>query len=64
MEEAAALIHQTNKYRVTDYQYYTARKWDSTNEYDISLNPAELGEEACAQIIIYTLKQKLGEGIG
>lgn len=43
VEEAAALIHQTNKYRVTYYQYYTARKWDSTNEYDISLNPAELG---------------------
>lgn len=63
-EEAAALINQTDKYRATYYQYYTARKWDSTDEYDISLNPAELGEEACAQIIMYTLKQKLGEGIG
>ena len=62
-EKAAALINQTNKYRATYYKYYTARKWDSTNEYDLSLNPAELGEEACTQIIMYALNCKLGENM-
>lgn len=59
-EEAAAFINQTNKYRNTYYQYYTARKWDSTNEYDLCLNPAELGEDTCAEIIMYALMKKVG----
>lgn len=60
--EAAALINQTNKYRATYYKYYTGRKWDSTNEYDLCLNPAELGEETSAEIIKYALLKKLEEG--
>lgn len=58
--EAAALINQTNKYRETYYKYYTAGKWDSTKEYDICLNPSEMGEDTVVDIIRYALQKKVG----
>ena len=57
--EAAAMIYQTNKYRSTYYKYYTGREWDSTNEYDLCLNPAELGEDISVGIIQYALERKI-----
>ena len=60
-EEAHEIISKTDKYRAAYYKYYThGNYWTNPVNYDLTLNPARLGEENCVDIIIYALMKKMG----
>ena len=47
-------INEKDKRRRVNYQHYTGRSWGQ--DYDLCLNTSTLGVEACAQIIVDTVK--------
>lgn len=49
---AKALIHDTDKRRAVNYNFYTEQKWGQASNYTLSLNSSELGYEKCEEIII------------
>lgn len=54
-----AEIEQTNRSRVSHYQYYTGRKWGDPHNYDISVNIGSIGMEAACDLIARLYEQKL-----
>ena len=51
-EDAAKMIHDTDKRRRTNYNFYTEQKWGMACNYSISLNSSQLGYDMCEQIIM------------
>ena len=47
-----ARLHEKDKRRRVNYQHYTGRNWGTAQNYDICLNSAKIGIEACADIIV------------
>lgn len=59
-EEADRLISETDKYRAEYYEFYThGNYWTNPVNYDITLNSARLGEDACVELIKDTIRRKL-----
>ena len=51
-QEAASQINKIDSHRAQYYEYYTNRKWDCAENYDICLNTRALSFEQCRDIII------------
>lgn len=60
-DEAARMVTKTDKYRREYYKYYSGGKiWDDPANYDLCINSASLGDDACTAVIKNLLKVKLG----
>jgi cytidylate kinase len=56
-KEVREAIAHTDKKRSAYYNYYTQNRWGDVHNYDLTLN-AELGEDACVEIILKALAAK------
>ena len=54
--DAVKMIHDTDKRRRTNYNFYTEQKWGMACNYSISLNSSQLGYDMCEQIIMNCTK--------
>lgn len=50
-KEAAKLLHDVDKKRGINYEYYTDQIWGKTQNYTLTLNSTKLGYEKCIDII-------------
>lgn len=55
-QEAAKLITDTDKRRMTNYNFYTEQKWGKASNYMLCLNSSQLGYDRCEAIIIECAK--------
>lgn len=53
-----ARLHEKDKRRAINYQYYTSRNWGQMDNYDVCLNSGKLGIETCVSIITAMANQK------
>ena len=51
-QEAAKLITDTDKRRMTNYNFYTEQKWGKASNYTLCLNSSQLGYDRCEAIIM------------
>ena len=51
-KEAVKMMADTDKRRMTNYRFYTDRKWGMAGNYTLSLNSSELGYDMCEKIIM------------
>lgn len=49
--EAERLIRKTDNERAAYYQYYTGRAWNNALHYDLTINSARTGWDACVELI-------------
>ena len=50
--EAAKMMADIDKRRMTNYRFYTEQKWGMSCNYTLSLNSSELGYDMCEKIIM------------
>ena len=55
-EEAVKMIADTDKRRMTNYNFYTEQKWGNACNYTLCLNSSQLGYENCEKIIMECVK--------
>ena len=51
-KEAVKLMADTDKRRMTNYNFYTDQKWGKASNYTLCLNSSQLGYDRCEEIII------------
>ena len=51
-KEAAKMMADTDKRRMTNYNFYTEQKWGKASNYTLCLNSSELGYDRCEKIIM------------
>ena len=51
-QEVRKMMADTDKRRMTNYNFYTDQKWGKASNYTLSLNSSELGYERCEKIIM------------
>ena len=51
-QEAAKMMADTDKRRMTNYNFYTERKWGYASNYTLCLNSSQLGYDRCEKIIM------------
>ena len=51
-QEAAKMITETDKRRMTNYNFYTERKWGKASNYTLCLNSSQIGYDRCEKIIM------------
>ena len=51
-----ARLQEKDKRRKINYQHYTGRDWGKAENYDLCLNSGKLGEDACVDFIVHTVK--------
>ena len=51
-KEAVKMMADTDKRRMTNYNFYTDQKWGKASNYTLSLNSSELGYDRCEKIIM------------
>ena len=51
-QEAVRMMADTDKRRMTNYNFYTDQKWGKASNYTLSLNSSELGYDRCEKIIM------------
>lgn len=51
-KEALKMMADTDKRRMTNYNFYTDQKWGKASNYTLCLNSSELGYERCEEIIL------------
>lgn len=61
-DEARKIIERTDKYRSDYYKFYTGKNWNDPKNYDLCLNPAQIGHENCLTVIMNYLSMKFGDG--
>ena len=49
--EAAKMMADTDKRRMTNYNFYTEQRWGKASNYTLCLNSSQLGYEMCEKII-------------
>ena len=54
--EAAKMMADIDKRRMTNYNFYTEQKWGMAGNYTLSLNSSQLGYEMCQRIIMECVK--------
>ena len=55
-QEAVKMIADTDKRRMTNYNFYTEQKWGKASNYTLCLNSSQLGYDRCEAIIIECTK--------
>ena len=50
--DAMKMMEDIDKRRMTNYRFYTDRKWGMAGNYTLSLNSSELGYDVCEKIIM------------
>ncbi|WP_455503397.1 cytidylate kinase-like family protein [Blautia sp.] len=55
-KEAAKMIADTDKRRMTNYNFYTDQKWGKASNYTLCLNSSQLGYDRCEKIIMECIK--------
>ena len=55
-QEAVKMIADTDKRRMTNYNFYTEQKWGKASNYTLCLNSSQLGYDICEAIIIECTK--------
>ena len=55
-KEAVKMMADTDKRRMTNYNFYTDQKWGKTSNYTLCLNSSQLGYDRCEAIIIECAK--------
>ena len=51
-KEAVKMMADTDKRRMTNYNFYTEQKWGMAGNYTLSLNSSALGYDMCQKIIM------------
>ncbi|MBX9229821.1 cytidylate kinase-like family protein [Coprococcus catus] len=51
-QEAVKMMSDTDKRRMTNYNFYTERKWGYAGNYTLCLNSSQLGYDRCEKIIM------------
>ena len=51
-KEAVKMMADTDKRRMTNYNFYTDQKWGKASNYTLCLNSSQLGYDRCEKIII------------
>ena len=51
-KEAVKMMADTDKRRMTNYNFYTEQKWGKASNYTLCLNSSEIGYDKCEAIII------------
>ena len=54
-QEAVRMLSDTDKRRMTNYNFYTEQKWGKASNYTLSLNSSQLGYDRCEKIIMECL---------
>ena len=54
-KEAAKMLADTDKRRMTNYNFYTDQKWGKAGNYTLCLNSSQLGYDRCEKIIMECL---------
>ena len=54
-KEAAKMLADTDKRRMTNYNFYTDQKWGKASNYTLCLNSSQLGYDRCEKIIMECL---------
>ena len=55
-QEAVKMMADTDKRRMTNYDFYTDQKWGKASNYTLCLNSSQLGYDRCEAIIIECVK--------
>lgn len=51
-KEAVKMMADTDKRRMTNYNFYTDQKWGKVSNYTLCLNSSQLGYDKCEKIIV------------
>ena len=51
-QEAVKMMADTDKRRMTNYNFYTNQKWGRASNYTLCLNSSQLGYDRCQKIIM------------
>lgn len=51
-QEAVKMMADTDKRRMTNYNFYTDHKWGRASNYMLCLNSSQLGYDRCEKIIV------------
>ena len=51
-KKAVKMIADTDKRRMTNYNFYTDQKWGKASNYTLCLNSSQLGYDRCEKIIM------------
>ena len=51
-QEAVKMMADTDKRRMTNYNFYTDQKWGKASNYTLCLNSSQIGYDNCEKIII------------
>ena len=55
-KEAVKMMADTDKRRMTNYNFYTDQKWGKASNYTLCLNSSQLGYDRCEKIIMECIK--------
>ena len=55
-QEAVRMMADTDKRRMTNYNFYTEQKWGKASNYTLSLNSSQLGYDRCETVIMQCVK--------
>ena len=55
-KEAVKMMVDTDKRRMTNYNFYTDQKWGKASNYTLCLNSSQLGYDRCEKIIMECIK--------
>ena len=55
-QDAVKMIADTDKRRMTNYNFYTDQKWGKASNYTLCLNSSQLGYDRCEAIIMECVK--------
>ena len=55
-QEAVKMMADTDKRRMTNYNFYTDQKWGKASNYTLCLNSSQLGYDRCEMIIMECVK--------
>ena len=51
-QEAAKMMADTDKRRMTNYNFYTEHKWGKASNYTLCLNSSQLGYDRCEKLVM------------
>ena len=58
-QEAVKMMTDTDKRRMTNYNFYTDQKWGRASNYMLCLNSSQIGYENCEKIIMECMELEL-----
>ena len=51
-KEAVKMMADTDKRRMTNYNFYTDQKWGKASNYTLCLNSSQLGYDRCEKLVM------------